>query len=89
MENPIFTAIKENNILHLKELLNSGADSNAVNKNGWTTLMGASENEHLKIAKLLIKNGADANAVDDDGNLLSSQIPGEEFVPHLLLVSLA
>ena len=47
-----------NSIIDVMEiLLENGADANVADKNGSTSLMGASINGHLQIIKFLIKEG--------------------------------
>jgi len=55
----VFNAIKTNNIIYLKELINKGADLKIKNKDGYTPLFLA---ENFDIVKLLIENGTDVNA---------------------------
>ena len=52
----------------VKFLVESGADVNAKDKEGWSVLMEASYEGHLKVIKYLIENGkVNVNAKDDDG----------------------
>ena len=46
-----------------KELIQNGADVNAVNSNKETALHFAAHKGHVEVAKVLIQNGADVNAV--------------------------
>ena len=47
-----------NSIIDVMEiLLENGADANVADKNGSTSLMGASINGHLQTIKFLIKQG--------------------------------
>jgi ankyrin repeat protein len=51
-----------------KLLISKGANINATDKNGWTTLMYATYNsENTSIAKLLLDNGVDINTKDNTG----------------------
>lgn len=47
----------------VKDLLNTGADTNATDNSQWTPLHCAAQHGHLKIAKLLIEHGADMNSL--------------------------
>ena len=52
----------------VKFLVESGADVNAKDNEGWNSLMEASYEGHLKVIKYLIENGkVNVNAKDDDG----------------------
>ncbi len=46
----------------VQELIERGADINAMNNSGITALMSASFNGHIEVVKELIKRGADVNA---------------------------
>lgn len=51
-------------------LLQTGADPNAVEHDGWTALHWAANNGHVEVARLLIEFGADLNhryGMDEDG----------------------
>jgi len=62
-------AIKKNDVRKVKAAINStdvakvlidsGAEVNALDKNGWTALMWAAFKSSVETAELLIKNGAD------------------------------
>jgi len=49
-------------------LLKAGADVNAKDNDGWTTLMWALFNENMDMMELLLKAGADVNAKSNEGN---------------------
>ena len=49
----------------LREALAAGADVNAVDVFGWTSLMYAARFGHEACVKLLLAAGADVNAVDE------------------------
>ncbi len=51
----------------VKQLLSEGADVNAMDMHGRTSLVEASWNGRMEVAELLIKNGADVNASDSAG----------------------
>ena len=63
----------------VKYLIESGADINAKDKNGWTALMFAARNGYDKIAQLLIKSGADIKAKDRDGKTALSLAKEERY----------
>ena len=48
-------------------LLESGADVNARDREGWTALHFAAQEHEVEIARILVARGADVNAQDDDG----------------------
>ncbi|KAL7802906.1 ankyrin repeat-containing domain protein [Trichoderma afarasin] len=51
----------------VKQLLEKGADVNAVDQNGYSPLISASESGHFEVAKLLIEHGATINVRDSKG----------------------
>ncbi|KAJ7759534.1 ankyrin repeat-containing domain protein [Mycena metata] len=51
----------------VKFLIERGADVNASNKDGYTSLYLASERGHLGVVEFLIEHGADVNARNKDG----------------------
>ena len=51
----------------IKALINSGADVNAREENGWTALMIAVQEDHPEVIKALIDGGADINARKENG----------------------
>ena len=53
---------KEINFEKVKELINNGADIEAKNNNGYTSLMSASDRGHSEVVKLLIEKGVDIEA---------------------------
>ena len=58
---------EEINFEKVKELINKGADIEAKNRSGWTSLMCASYNGHSEVVKVLLEKGADIEAKDNDG----------------------
>jgi hypothetical protein len=72
-------------------LIKSGANVNQAKKdNGWTPLMCAASNKHLKTAELLIKNGADVNQAKTDGGwtaLMAACDEGAADIAELLIES--
>jgi ankyrin repeat protein len=57
-----YSAIRENNLARLKEMIASGADVNLRDGRGSTPLMNAAAVGSLEAMKLLLKAGADVNA---------------------------
>ena len=56
------------NTERIKEALINGANVNAKDKDGWTSLIWASTNRYNEAAEILIDYGADVNAEDKNGN---------------------
>ena len=64
----LLKAVSKENIKALAELIEQGADVNAVDKDGYTLLIQASIYGYTKSAQFLIAKGADVFARDKDGN---------------------
>jgi hypothetical protein len=79
-------AAKKGNVALVKKLLEKGADVNAVNKDGETALMWASDKGHTEVAKLLIEKGADVNVADKSGTtaLIWASLAGHTEIVKLL-----
>jgi ankyrin repeat protein len=54
-------AIARGTLKEIRNLLDSGADTNAKDKYGWTVLMRAVESRRFEAVKLLLDRGADVN----------------------------
>jgi ankyrin repeat protein len=75
LNRALLEAVASNNYERVLELLNRGADANAVvntadaddKTNGMTALILAAASGYLEIAQLLLKRGADVNAADKKG----------------------
>lgn len=66
LNNELFKAVAEGNIVKVKGLLEKGADANSGDNTG-TVLMLAALKGYREIAKLLIEKGASVNATGKDG----------------------
>ena len=67
---PLYAAVNNSNPDIIKTLLDAGADVDARDKSGWTSLMYAvAYSRKSDIIKALIDAGADVNARDDVGGL--------------------
>ena len=64
---PIHLAVFDNDIDHLRVLLDHGADIDAQRRSGWTALHDAADDDNLAIPKLLIERGARADIRNADG----------------------
>jgi ankyrin repeat protein len=60
-------AAKKGDVPLIIELINKGADIDALDKDGNTALMYAVRNNYVWLAKILIKAGIDVNAQDAVG----------------------
>ena len=65
---PLFLAVGNGNLKIAEMLLNFGADVNAVDDEGKTSLMRLDEDANVELVRLLLKHGAKINAVDNYGN---------------------
>jgi ankyrin repeat protein len=61
-EPPIITAIKENNLALVEQLIAMGENVNSCDKSARTALMFAAQSGNCQIAKALVDAGADVNA---------------------------
>src|SRR5215813_1622249 len=64
----LLSAVTHGNVAEVRQQLDLGADINARNRNGATSLMWAVEGYKNEIVMLLLDKGANVNAVDDLGN---------------------
>jgi ankyrin repeat protein len=60
----LMQAVKSNDVAHVKELIQQGANVNALDDNGDAPLVMAAYEGHNEILKLLLEAGADVSAVD-------------------------
>ena len=61
MEMSLIDATESNNKEEVKRLLQSGADINQEDGDGWTALIVAAMNGNIEIAELLVRSNADVN----------------------------
>ena len=66
-ESVLRSAASDGNIEAVKRQLAAGANVNAPDTYGYTSLHKASSKGHKEIVELLIAKGADVNAQDEDG----------------------
>ncbi|MBU0547970.1 MAG: ankyrin repeat domain-containing protein [Candidatus Omnitrophica bacterium] len=66
-ESALFEAVKNVDILKVKQLISEGVDVNVVNYSGATPLVWAINGCHKDIVELLLSKGAKVNTVDSGG----------------------
>jgi uncharacterized protein len=76
-------AIEKNDLKKMKSLIDSGANVNAVGKDGMTPLLWAFPNVQLERFKLLLENGADPSVVTESDFKTGGRIPSGLTVAHL------
>lgn len=84
----LLSAVYNNNIEKVKELLSKGTDINTKDNDKMTPLLIATEKGYIEIAKLLIEKGADINAKNDKGItalIFASDEKGDINILKLLL----
>ncbi|MBR3927115.1 MAG: ankyrin repeat domain-containing protein [Akkermansia sp.] len=83
----LLSAVEEGDVEALKSALAAGADVNAADSEGITSLMRAAESGNEEILKLLIEAGADVNAADCDDitPLICAAETGNEEILKLLI----
>ncbi len=64
---PLHIAARSSNVKKMIELINDGADIDAVNNEGTTALHIATANCHLEAVELLLIKNADPNLLDEEG----------------------
>lgn len=86
-ENPLSTAVSQEDEEETKKLIIKGADVNGKEKEhaNITPLFLAVENGDLKITEMLLNFGADVNALDDDGGTSLMRID-DDATPELVLL---
>ncbi|XP_028131929.1 uncharacterized protein LOC114327487 [Diabrotica virgifera virgifera] len=67
LDKQLFTAVQDGSLNKVKDLVSRGANLDAKDSSGWTTLYWASFTGRLDISGYLIDRGADINAKDNDG----------------------
>ena len=68
------------NVVVLHKALEAGAEVNAVDYDGWSSLMHAVNNGHIKCAQLLLSAGA-----DPDSAFVAAILKGRKSMIKLLL----
>ena len=71
--DPIHVAARVGDIAGVQAQLDTGADVNAKDEDGWTPLHFAAQYSHKEIVELLIANGADVNAMGESSPVFSWQ----------------
>jgi len=59
LEKQLFKAIKKGNLVEVKQLINAGAEVNALNRKGFSPLHIAVASNHVPIMETLVEHGAD------------------------------
>ena len=87
LDQPLIQASKDGDVSQVGDLLDNGANVNAVDNEKKTPLHWASLKGHEAVAALLVKNGADVNAVDNNKNtpLHYASVKGSDAVATLLV----
>src|SRR3989338_4266012 len=87
IDDDLCQAVKEGNTSKAAESINSGADVNAQDEDGWTALIWAVLDKHPETAKLLIDKGANVNAKSNNGwtPLLAAAYNGYAETAKLLI----
>ena len=88
---PLMYAAAEDKSDILTWLIESGADINAQDRNGWCALHFTAQNQSSEATYLLIKNCANPNLIDSYGNgplwtaIIRSK--GDDTIPDILLTA--
>jgi len=85
--HPLFNAVKEGRLDHVKAMVSNGTDVNIRSSGGSTPLMLAADENRLDIVKFLLDNGADVNARNGGNNtaLIYASIKGNIGIAEELL----
>jgi ankyrin repeat protein len=67
IDEELIEAAGENNLLEVERLLSVGADIEAKDRYGWTSLYEAISMGHVQVVKVLQEHGADIETKDNDG----------------------
>jgi ankyrin repeat protein len=85
--HPLFNAVKEGRLDHVKVLISKGTDVDIRSPGGSTPLMFAVDENRLDIVKFLLDKGADVNARNGSNNtaLIYASIKGNNGIAEELL----
>jgi ankyrin repeat protein len=67
LDQELFEVTRENNLAEVRRLLSVGADVNAKDSSGWTSLLEASLRCHVQVVIELMEHGADVEANTIEG----------------------
>ncbi|RHX86440.1 ankyrin repeat domain-containing protein [Leptospira stimsonii] len=87
LENSCFDFARRGDLEELSSHLPEFGDLERKNPRGYTLLMLAAYNGHIKIVHFLVSQGADVNSTDDSGNsiLMGAAFKGFENIVEFLL----
>src|ERR1035437_2915656 len=68
VDGTIHEAAKQGNLSEVKQHLQSSADVNGKDKDGYTPLMATAINGNLEVVEFLVAKSADVNVRAEDGN---------------------
>lgn len=81
LNGQLLVALGNDNILEVKQFLDSGAEVNVANTQGMTPIMGA---QSVQVAQLLLERGANPKAIDTDGGSVIHYAVTQSNAPELI-----